>query len=164
VLIWRKASQWNFTYPLPVATYFTVYFKQSIIVHYQHEISKYFHFKQTLFRLRSSAVLYHTVSYPKFRGGGGGSDWVHLVQRSQLALLHQPRTPVDYGAFGGMRIGRGNRSTRRKPASVPLCPPQIPHDLTLYRTRAAEAGIRVWYQAAATPSALESEASAGNDL
>jgi hypothetical protein len=28
-----------------------------------------------------------------------------------------------------MRIGRGNRSTRRKPATVPLCRPQIPHDL-----------------------------------
>jgi hypothetical protein len=41
------------------------------------------------------------------------------------------------GAVGGMRIGRGNRSTRRKPASVPLCPPQIPHDLTWARTRAA---------------------------
>jgi hypothetical protein len=36
----------------------------------------------------------------------------------------------DYGAVGGMRIGRGNRSTRRKPAPMPLCPPQIPHDLT----------------------------------
>jgi hypothetical protein len=24
---------------------------------------------------------------------------------------------------------RGNRTTRRKPAPVPLCPPQIPHDL-----------------------------------
>jgi hypothetical protein len=36
----------------------------------------------------------------------------------------------DYGAVGGMRIGRGNRSTRRKPAPVPLCPPQMPHDLT----------------------------------
>jgi hypothetical protein len=35
----------------------------------------------------------------------------------------------DYGAVGGMRLGRGNRSTRRKPAPVPLCPPQIPHDL-----------------------------------
>jgi hypothetical protein len=35
----------------------------------------------------------------------------------------------DYGAVGGMRIGRGNRSTRRKPAPLPLCPPQIPHDL-----------------------------------
>jgi hypothetical protein len=32
--------------------------------------------------------------------------------------------------FGGIMIGRGNRNTRRKPAAVPLCPPQIPHDLT----------------------------------
>jgi hypothetical protein len=40
--------------------------------------------------------------------------------------------PGDYedGEFGGMVIGRGNRSNRRKPAPVPLCPPQIPHDLT----------------------------------
>jgi hypothetical protein len=28
----------------------------------------------------------------------------------------------------------GNRSTRRKPAPVPLCPPQMPHDLTWTRT------------------------------
>jgi hypothetical protein len=32
----------------------------------------------------------------------------------------------DNGEIGGM-IGRGNRSTRRKPAPVPLCPPQTPH-------------------------------------
>jgi hypothetical protein len=31
------------------------------------------------------------------------------------------------GEIGGMKIGRGNRSTRRKPAPVPLCPPQTPH-------------------------------------
>jgi hypothetical protein len=33
--------------------------------------------------------------------------------------------PGDYdeGEFGGMKIGRGNRSTRRKPAPAPLCPP-----------------------------------------
>jgi hypothetical protein len=36
------------------------------------------------------------------------------------------------------RIGRGNCSTRRKPAPVPLCLPQIPHDLTWDRTHAAE--------------------------
>jgi hypothetical protein len=36
--------------------------------------------------------------------------------------------PGDYDdvEIGGM-IGRGNRSTRRKPAPVPLCPPQTPH-------------------------------------
>jgi hypothetical protein len=28
--------------------------------------------------------------------------------------------------FGGMKIGRGNQSTRRKPAPAPLCLPQIP--------------------------------------
>jgi hypothetical protein len=32
----------------------------------------------------------------------------------------------DCGAIGGMKIGRGNRSTRRKPAPAPFCPPQIP--------------------------------------
>jgi hypothetical protein len=46
----------------------------------------------------------------------------------------------DCGAIGGMKIGRGNRSTRRKPTSAPLCPPQIPHDQTQARTRAAALG------------------------
>jgi hypothetical protein len=36
----------------------------------------------------------------------------------------------EYGAAGGVKIGRGNRSSRRKPASVPFCPPQIPYVLT----------------------------------
>jgi hypothetical protein len=39
-----------------------------------------------------------------------------------------------------MRIGRGNRSIRRKPAPVLLCPPQIPHVLTRARSRAAAVG------------------------
>jgi hypothetical protein len=46
------------------------------------------------------------------------------------------------GAVGGMRIGRGNQSTRRKPAPMPLCPPQISHDLTWDRIRAAAVGSR----------------------
>jgi hypothetical protein len=36
-----------------------------------------------------------------------------------------------------MRIGRGSRSTRRKPVPVPLCAPHIPHDMTWARSRAA---------------------------
>jgi hypothetical protein len=46
--------------------------------------------------------------------------------------------PGDYddGEFGGMKIGRGNRSTRRKPAPASLCQPQIPLD----QTRAAAVG------------------------
>jgi hypothetical protein len=42
----------------------------------------------------------------------------------------------DSGAVGGMQIGSGNRSTRRKLAAVPVCP-QIPHDLTWTRIDAA---------------------------
>jgi hypothetical protein len=36
----------------------------------------------------------------------------------------------EYGAFHGLRIGKGSRDTRIKPVSVPLCPPQIPDYLT----------------------------------
>jgi hypothetical protein len=32
----------------------------------------------------------------------------------------------DHAETGGMMIGRGNRSTQRKPALVPLCPPRTP--------------------------------------
>jgi hypothetical protein len=39
-----------------------------------------------------------------------------------------------------MKIGRGNRGTRRKPAPAPLLPPQIPLDQTWDRTRAAAVG------------------------
>jgi hypothetical protein len=48
--------------------------------------------------------------------------------------------PGDYndGEIGGM-IGRGNLSTRRKLAPVPLCPPQTPH-AAWTRTRAAAVG------------------------
>jgi hypothetical protein len=48
--------------------------------------------------------------------------------------------PGDYDAaeIGGM-IGRGNRSTRRKPAPVPICPPQTPLAART-RTRAAAVG------------------------
>jgi hypothetical protein len=46
----------------------------------------------------------------------------------------------DCGIIGGMKIGRGNWSTQRKPAPVPLCPPQIPHDLTQAWTQATTVG------------------------
>jgi hypothetical protein len=72
-----------------------------------------------------------------------GWDWVHLVRRPLFGILYQPRMIDDkFGAVGGMRIGRGSRSTRRKPAPVPLCPPKIPHGLTRAPTRAAAVGSR----------------------
>jgi hypothetical protein len=51
-----------------------------------------------------------------------------LGTAATTGLLYQPQLidDGDCGAVGGMKIGRGNRSTRRKPAPAPLCPPQIP--------------------------------------
>jgi hypothetical protein len=46
----------------------------------------------------------------------------------------------DDGEFRGMKNGKGNQSTRRKPPPAPLCPPQIPLDHTRDRTRAAAIG------------------------
>jgi hypothetical protein len=69
---------------------------------------------------------------------GGG------VQLSPLgtAATNRPIVPApgdsDDGEIGGM-IGKENRSTRRKPAPVSLCPPQIPHAART-RTRAAAVG------------------------
>jgi hypothetical protein len=73
-----------------------------------------------------------------------GWDWVHLVLRPLFGLLYQHRMiGDDCGPVDGMRIGRGNRSTRRKPAPVPLCPPQqVPHYLTWARSWAAAVGSR----------------------
>jgi hypothetical protein len=45
-----------------------------------------------------------------------------VVGRLLFGLLYQPRMTDDddkCGAVGGMRIGRENRSTRRKPVPVP---------------------------------------------
>jgi hypothetical protein len=45
-------------------------------------------------------------------------------------ILYEPQMigHGDCGEIGGMKIGRGNRSTRRKLAPAPLCLSHIPHD------------------------------------
>jgi hypothetical protein len=57
------------------------------------------------------------------------------------AAIHRPIVPVpghyDDGELGGM-LDRGKRSTRRKSAPVPLCPPQTTHTA---RTRARAAAV-----------------------
>jgi hypothetical protein len=56
-------------------------------------------------------------------------------------LMYHPQMMIgegDCGAVGGMKIDRGNRSTQRKPAPAPLCPPQIPLDQTRDRTRVTQ--------------------------
>jgi predicted nucleic acid-binding Zn ribbon protein len=67
-----------------------------------------------------------------------------LGSAATIGLIYQPQMidDGDYGALGWMKIGRGYRSTRRKPAPVPLCPPQIPHDQTRDETRAAAMGCK----------------------
>jgi hypothetical protein len=70
-----------------------------------------------------------------------GWDWVPCTAATS-GLLYQPQMigEGDCGAIGGMKIGRGNRSTQRKPAPAPLCPPKIPFDQTRDRTQAAAVG------------------------
>jgi hypothetical protein len=68
-----------------------------------------------------------------------GNDYFFFICAVELrvlqpltGLLYQPRMigDGDCGEIGGMKIGRGNRNTWRKPAPVPLCPPQI--TVTIY--------------------------------
>jgi hypothetical protein len=44
-----------------------------------------------------------------------------------MPATNRPIVPVsdddECEAIGGMRIGRGNRGTRRKPVPMPFCPP-----------------------------------------
>jgi hypothetical protein len=74
-----------------------------------------------------------------------------LGTAATIGLLYQPQMIDLYyyyyyyyycGAIGGMQVGSENGSTRRKPVPVPLCPPQILHDLSRARTRAAAVGSR----------------------
>jgi hypothetical protein len=74
----------------------------------------------------------------------GGVRLGPLGRRPLFGLFYEPRMMDydEYGAVGGM-IGRGNRNTSRsKPAPVSFCAPQIPHNLTRARTRAAAVGNR----------------------
>jgi hypothetical protein len=72
----------------------------------------------------------------------GGVRLSPLGTAATIGLLYQPQiiNDGDCGAVAGIKIGRGNRSTRSKPVPVSLCPPQISHDLTRARTRAAAVG------------------------
>jgi hypothetical protein len=56
------------------------------------------------------------------------------VSVSKLFCVHDKMTN-EYGAFGGMRIVKGNRSTRRKSDLLSFSPPQTPRDLNWDRLR-----------------------------
>jgi hypothetical protein len=84
--------------------------------------------KRKIYNIRNRKKFYFSTLIFLIRIVGGG------VQLGPLgtSATNWPIVPGlgDYedGEFGGMMIGKGNRSTRRKP--VPVRPPQIPHDLT----------------------------------
>jgi hypothetical protein len=75
-----------------------------------------------LSRLLDVTPQYLKVNKIGILGGGGG------VQLGLLSTTAPSRpivlSPGDYddGEIGGIMIDRGNRSIRRKPAPVPLCP------------------------------------------
>jgi hypothetical protein len=71
---------------------------------------------------------------------GMGLSPLGTVATSGLLYKPQMTNEGDCGAVGATKIGRGNRSTRRKPAPAPLCPPQIPHDQTRTQTWASTVG------------------------
>jgi hypothetical protein len=64
---------------------------------------------------------------PLFCIVGGGVQLGPLgTSATEWPIVTAPGDCDDDGEFGGMKIGRGNRSTQRNPAAAPLCPPQIP--------------------------------------
>jgi hypothetical protein len=60
---------------------------------------------------------------------GGGVQLGPLGTAATNRPIVQAPGDYDDGEIGGMIIGRVNRSTRRKPSPVPLCPSQPPHAL-----------------------------------
>jgi hypothetical protein len=110
----------------------------------------------------------YNISDRRWRGTRGSCYFLFVIIVSGVrlsplgtaattGLLYQPQMidEGDCGEIGGMKIGRGNRSTRRKPAPVPLCPPQIPHDQTQAWTRATAVGKPVtWLRFELSPSQI----------
>jgi hypothetical protein len=75
-----------------------------------------------------------------------------LGTAATTGLLYQPQMidDGDCGEIGGIKVGRRNRNTRRKPTPAPLCQPQIPHDQTRARTRTVAVGsqrLTAWVMA-----------------
>jgi hypothetical protein len=90
------------------------------------------------FSIVSCLILQHDILNFKF-----GVGW-NSPLNTKLGLFYKPRMMDndECGAIGDMRIFRRNRSTRRKPAPMPLCTPQISLGLTWARSWAASVGSR----------------------
>jgi hypothetical protein len=72
-----------------------------------------------------------TISYFfKFAYWGGGVHTGSTRRVGHFWPIGPASGDCEDGEFGGMKIDRRYRSTRRKPGPAPLCPPQIPLDET----------------------------------
>jgi hypothetical protein len=63
-------------------------------------------------------------------GGGGGVQTGATWQVGHFWPIVPAPVDCEDGELGGIKIGRGNQSTQRKPAPASLCPSQIPLDQT----------------------------------
>jgi hypothetical protein len=64
-----------------------------------------------------------------FVGGGGAVEPNPQITEANRYWPIVPAPDDECGAVSGM-LGKEHQSTRGKPAPVPICLPQIPHDLT----------------------------------
>jgi hypothetical protein len=68
---------------------------------------------------------YYILLFELWVGGGWSPYWIQSALRPLLAYVPE-LGDCENKEVGGMNgFGRGKRSTRRKPAPTPLCPPQI---------------------------------------
>jgi hypothetical protein len=140
---------WSDKYSTRVATPFWKHAQEnSPVLHftflYTNRIIKYWQkWKKWQFDWSSVFVVPTTWSYYIHFFSGVGLRPLGTAATSGLLYKPQMIDEGDCGAIGGMNIGMGNRSTRRKPAPAPLCPPQILHDQTRARTRAAAVGSQL---------------------
>jgi hypothetical protein len=86
------------------------------------------------------------------------SNWVHSALRPPIDLLCQPQVIMMMEKLVEWWLARETEVLEKKPAPVPLCPPQTPHSART-RTRAAAVGsqqLTAW--ATARPAGPHSNA------
>jgi hypothetical protein len=98
----------------------------------------YFLTQITLWSHETFGVLLNIQNFFLIGIVGGGVQLGPLGTAATNGPIVPASGDYDDGEIGGM-IGRGNGSTRRKSAPVPLCTPQTPHAARM-RTRAAAVG------------------------
>jgi hypothetical protein len=108
-----------------------------IVIKYKKLLKEHYTQRQVLVSTRLHGILsqkivilrYHFQIF--FMNSFFFLGWVGLSPLGTAAtsgLLYQPQMieEDDCGTVGEMKIGRGNQSTQRKPATAPLCQPQSP--------------------------------------